>query len=117
MWFKTRVGFVSITAPTEILVHQHPKYGSWSIYSKLKAGLAMERRGFLKCRKRTTTNLTSHLAIFSDRPGVSEAIGECMVKIEAAIRAKADICDLSESGDTQAWDKAWQQIQWPKQSE
>jgi len=113
MWVKTRVGFVSITGPMEILVHQHPKDGRWSIYTCLKAGQEAERRGFLKSSERTT-NSTSHLAVFSDRPGVSEAIGECMVKIEAAIRAKADICDLSESGDALGWDKAWQQIQWPK---
>ena len=116
MWFKTRVGLVSIADPTEILVHQNPKDSRWSIYTRLKAGPEMEWSGFLKSRKRTVTNPSSHLAIFSDHPGVREAVGECMAKIEAAIQAKADICDLSQSGDAEAWGKNWQQIEWPKQS-
>jgi hypothetical protein len=116
MWFKTRVSLVSITAPTEILVHQNPKDGRWSIYTRLKAGPEIQSSSFLKSRKRTVTNPSCYLAIFSDHPSVSEAIGECMAKIETAIRTKADICDLSESGDAQAWTKAWRQVQWPKQS-
>jgi hypothetical protein len=54
--------------------------------------------------------------MFSDRLGVREVIGECMAKIEAAIRAKAEFCDLSQSDDAEAWRKPWQQIQWPKQN-
>ena len=84
---------MNITEPAEILVYQNPKNGNWSIYTCLKAVPQMEWSGFLKIRKRTMTNPTSHLAIFLDRPDVNEAISECMVKIEAAIRGKVDICD------------------------
>ena len=113
MWIKTRVGLISITEPTEILVHQHSKDCRWSVYARPKVVPEMGMTNVLGIRKRTVMNPSSHLAIFSDRPGVSEAIGECMAKIEGAIRAKVDLCDLSQSGDAEAWGKAWQQIQWP----
>ena len=107
---------MSITEPTEILVHHNTKESKWSIYARLKAGPEMGMSSFLGTRKGTVTNPSSHLAIFSDRPGVSEAIGDCMAKIEVAIKTKVEFCDLSQSGDAEAWGKAWQQIQWPKQS-
>ena len=116
MWFKTRVGLVSITEPTEILVYQNPKDGNWSIYARLKAGPEMGMSSFLGTRKGTVTNPSSQLALFSDAPNASDATAECMAKIETAIRTKAEFCDLSQSGDAQAWGKAWQQVQWPKQS-
>jgi hypothetical protein len=58
-------------------------------------------------------NPSGTLAIFSDGLAVSKAIAECMGRIEDAIRSKAELCDLSQSGDAQAWPKGWNQIQWP----
>ena len=115
MWFKTRVGLVSITDPTEILVHQN-KDGRWTIYAHPKTVPEMSMSNFLGTRKGTLTAPSSHLVMFSNHSSVSEAIGECMAKIEAAIRTKAEFCDLSLSGDAEAWSKPWQRIQWPKQS-
>jgi hypothetical protein len=113
IWFKTRVGLVSISEPTEILVHKNTKESNWSIFARLKVGPEMTMRNVLGTRKGTMGNPSSYLAIFSDGPGVGEAIAECMARIEVAIRTKAEFCDLSQSGDPQAWGKAWQQIQWP----
>jgi hypothetical protein len=53
-----------------------------------------------------------YLAFFSDGPGVSKAIAECMARIEDSIRTKAEFCDLSQYGDPHAWEKGWEQIQW-----
>jgi hypothetical protein len=113
MWFKTRVGLASVADPTEILVCQHPEHSSWSIYALLKARPEVAT---LSARKHLTTNSSLFLVMFSDRPGVGEAIGECMEKIEGAIKTQAHFCDLSEAGDAVAWGKAWTLVKWPKQS-
>ncbi len=114
MWFKTRVGLVSIKNPTEILAIKYAKTNTWSVYARLKMGPEITANNFLGVRKGSVTNPSSHLAFFSDEPNVKESIAACMAQIEAAIRTKAEFCDLSQSGDAQAWTKAWQQIQWPK---
>jgi len=116
MWFKTRVGLVSVADPTEILMGQHAEDSSWSIYALFKVRPEVRTRGLFGVRKRTTTSQSSFLAMFSDRPGVGEAIGECMAKIEGAIKTQAHFCDLSQSGDAEAWGKRWQQVQWPRQN-
>ena len=53
------------------------------------------------------------LAQFIDSPTVGATIAKCMEQIEAAIRTKAELCDLSQSGDAEAWENGWTQIQWP----
>jgi hypothetical protein len=116
MWFKTRVSLVSIKTPTEILAVKYVKTNTWSIYARLKMGPEMTMSNFLGTRKGGLTNPSSHLVFFSDGPRVNEAVAECMTQIEAAIRTKAEFCDLSQAGDAQAWSKAWQIIQWPKNS-
>ena len=113
MWFKTRVGFVSVREPSEILVAKHTKEGIWSVFASLKAGPEMTLKNFLGVRS-TISNPSVFLAVFSDSPIVSEAIADCMARIEISIRTKAELCDLSQVGDSKAWAKNWQQIQWPK---
>ena len=115
MWFKTRVGFVSLKSPTEILVAKNTKERTWVIYARLKAGPEMTMKSILRGGS-TITNPASTLALFSDGPAVSKAIAECMARIEVSIRTKAEFCDLSQSGDPQAWGKAWQQIQWANET-
>lgn len=113
MWFKTRIGFVSVREPSEILVAKNTKECTWSIFASLKAGPEMTLKNILGTRS-TISNPSVFLALFSDSPAVSEAIAECMARIEISIRTKAELCDLSEVGDSKAWAKGWQQIQWTK---
>jgi hypothetical protein len=112
MWFKTRVGICSLADPSEILAAKGKKGDIWFIYAHHKAGPQMTMRGIFG-RSASLSSPATHLAQFTDSPTVSVAIAECMARIEAAIRTKADLCDLSQSGDAQAWGKAWTQIQWP----
>jgi hypothetical protein len=113
MWFKTRVGFVSVTEPSEILVAKNTKKCTWCIYVSLKAMPEITTKSVLKGSS-TIRNPSSILANFSDGPAVSKAIAECMARIEDSIRTKAEFCDLSQSGDPEAWAKVggWQQIHW-----
>jgi hypothetical protein len=113
MWFKTRVGICSVTDPSEILVSKGNKSDIWFIWASHKVCPKMSMRGLFG-RSASISSPATHLAMFTNNSTVNEAIAECMAKLEAAIRAKSDICDLSQSGDAQAWGKAWTQIQWPR---
>ena len=114
MWFKTRVGFVKLAEPSEILAAKSKKGDTWFIYAHHTASPKIAFKSLL--RRSSVSSPTMHLAQFTDSPTVSQGIAECMARIEAAVRTKADICDLSQSGDAQAWPPAWTQIQWPKPS-
>jgi hypothetical protein len=112
MWFKTRVGIASITEPSEILVAKGKQADIWYIYAHHNASPQMTMRGIFG-RRASLSSPTIHLAQFTNSSTVNVAIAECMARIETAIRTKADFCDLSQSGDAEAWPKAWTQIQWP----
>jgi hypothetical protein len=112
MWFKTRVGFITVTAPMEILAAKNAPDGSWFIYVRLKNWPEAKMKSFFKGQA-SMGNPSGTLAIFSDGPAVSKAIAECMGRIENAIRTKAELCDLSQCGDARAWPKGWKLIQWP----
>jgi len=115
MWFKTRVGLVSITELSQILVYQRPDDSRWTIYARLTPTPEMGVRRLWGIRRRESSDERSfHLAIVSNGPSASVAIGECMAKIATAIKAGDGLCDLSESGDAEAWGKAWHKIHWPK---
>jgi len=113
MWFKTRVGFVALKEPAEILVAKNAKVNTWSIYVNLKVGTEETTKNIF-CQRTGKRNPFVYLAFFQDGPNVNKAISEAMTQIELAMRSKADFCDFSQIGDSQAWTKAWQQIQWPK---
>jgi hypothetical protein len=113
MWFKTPVSLVSITEPSEILLAQSAKGDMWFIYARFKAVPEVTMKNPLWMSRGSLSNPSSYLALFNDGPDVSLAIAECMTHIEASIRAKADLCDLSQFGNPQAWGKAWKQIKWP----
>jgi hypothetical protein len=112
MWFNTRVGLGSVAEPSEILVSKIPKDNTGWIFFRLKALPEVTTGMFLKGSS-TISSPCSQWAAFSDGPAVSKAIAECMARSEDSIRTKAEVCDLSQSGDPQAWGKAWQQVQWP----
>lgn len=112
MWFKTRVGLISATEPLEILADEVSDTGPkrWRIYARLNYQQEVVFKGIAASGR--ITNPVSYLAMFLDGPAVSEAIAGCMAVIESALLAKADICDLSQSGDAQAWAGGWTQVQW-----
>jgi hypothetical protein len=111
MWFKTRVGICSLADPSEIRAQKSKKGDFWFIYAQHKAVPQMTVRSLFG-RSASLSSPAIHLAVFTDSPTVSGAIAECMARIEDAIRTKADLCDLSQSGDAQAWTKTCTQIQW-----
>ena len=113
MWFKTRVGFASVTPPFEILCSKHNAEPTWFIFASMKTGPEMTMKSLFG-RRAAVSPPVLYLAFFRDGPDVGAAIAECMAEIETAIRAKADFCDLSQAGDAEAWGKAWQQVQWPR---
>jgi|GEM_PF-2007589 len=115
MWFKTRVGFVGVTLPSDILVQKFTNVNIWGIAVCPRSGPEISVKNFLGHESKVASP-SSYLAMFSDAPDMHKTIGECMAQIEAAIRTKAEFCDLSQSGDPQAWKKSWQQIQWPSQN-
>ena len=112
MWFKTRVGFASVTEPSDILAWHHPKLRVWHIGARLKMAPEMTMRNIFGGRSSVSTPGV-HLAFFTDGPGVRKAIAECMARIEDSIQARAEFCDLSKFGDPEAWGKEWQLIEWP----
>jgi hypothetical protein len=112
IWFKTRVGFASVTEPSDILVFHAPKFRAWYIYARMKTGPEMTLRNVFGIRSSISSPGVT-LAFFTDGPGVQKAIGECMARIEDSIRTKAEFCDLSQFGDPQAWGKRWVLIEWP----
>ena len=112
MWFKTRVGLISIQEPTEILIGKSTDSGPqrWWIYARLKAQQEGNAKGILG--QATFTNPISYLAMFMGGDSCQQAISGCMAQIEASIQAGAKVCDLSEVGDAQAWSQNWRQVQW-----
>ena len=112
IWFKTRVGFASVTEPSEILAWKFPKKPAWCIYARIKIAPEMTMRNIWGSRGSMTTPWL-YLACFNDGPGVNKVIAECMARIQDAILKKAEFCDLSQFGDPEAWDKGFEQIQWP----
>jgi len=111
IWFKTRVGFASVTEPSEILVWKKSKESVWCIYVRMKIWPEITTRSIFGSGGSISSPF-SYLACFSDGPGASKAIAECMARIEDSLRTKTDFCDLSQFGDPQAWDKCLEQIQW-----
>ena len=112
IWFKTRAGFASVTEPSEILTYHYDKTHVWYIYARIKIGPEMSAKSILG-RSSSLSAPALYLAFFTDGPDVRKAIGECMARIEDAIRTKAEFCDLSQFGDAAAWGKKWELIQWP----
>ncbi len=112
IWFKTRVGFASVTEPSEILVWKFKKPPIWYLFARMKTVPEMNFKSLLG-RRVSMPVPAVYLAFFTDGPDVHKAIADCMARIEDAIRAKAEFCDLSQFGDAQAWGKNWQLIEWP----
>lgn len=111
IWFKTRVGLASVTEPCEILVWKSTKAAVWYISAHMKTEPEITMKNFWG-RSGSISAPFLHLAFFSDGPGVSKAIAECMARIQDSICTKAELCDLSEIGDPQAWGQKWHQIKW-----
>ena len=112
MWFKTRVGLCHVAEASEILVTTNdikPKRWWISVRNTYQQEAAF--KSFLG--NGTFKNTFTYLAMFSDSPTVGDAIAECMGLIEASLRAKDEVCDLSQSGDVPAWKGSWNHIAWP----
>jgi hypothetical protein len=112
IWFKTRVGLASVTGSVEFLAWNNTKLHVWYVYARIKAWPELSTKSIWG-RSASTSAPVIYLAFFTDGPEVSKAVGECMARIEDAVRTKAELCDLSKFGDAEAWRKKWEVIQWP----
>ena len=111
MWFKTRVGLVSIQEPVEILIGNHPaSKDSWYVFARSKVQQESQLRGLFASG--TFSNPVSHLAMFSSGPNCQRAIADCMSQIEVSLQAGSALCDLSTVGDASAWGDNWRLVQW-----
>lgn len=115
MWFKTRVGLASIADPVEILVAKIGKpIPYWYIYARSKT--SQEATGVSLFGRWRFSNPVTYLAMFAESDSASKDLAKCMSLIETSIRAKADLCDLSEAGDAAVWPANWNHIQWERQA-
>jgi hypothetical protein len=115
MWFKTRVGFAIVDGSMEILVAHDAKRKIRVIYASSPIGPRLTIRTFLVSDRGRVANYSTQLAFFKDDLDSNKRIAECMALIESAIRAEAKVCDLSESGDSEAWrwqSTRWKQVEW-----
>ena len=112
MWFKTRTGLVNLSEPLEIMAYQPKKQGTWSLAAHLKNGPETACRTIFG-GKISLSGPWFHLAFFADDPDVGDRIGRAMHSILAAVTAEAKVCDLTQTGDADAWDSRWHQISWP----
>ncbi len=53
-----------------------------------------------------------NLVAFANDPDIDAQIGRAMQLIAESIASATPICDLSQLGSIDAWDKKWIQIQW-----
>ena len=111
MWIKTRVGITRLAKPFEIRASKSPKSGNWAISAVIRGMPDIVSRGLLTSHK--ITSPWFHLAWFRDRDGVQQEIAQALETILTAVRANADVCDLSKVGQAEAWDPAWRLIDWP----
>ena len=112
MWFKTRVGLVSLDTQIEILAYKSPERATWCIFAKLKGGPEGESKGPLSNSKLWAPSY--YLAFFNDAPNVQDAIGSAMDRIALAAASGDRFCDLSSAGQPDAWEKGWHQVHWPE---
>ena len=111
MWFKTRIGLVSLPKCIEIKAWQSAKTGNWNVGAHLKNGLDVEVRSLFRRQKLSTPWFW--LACFRDSPSVQGDIARVFAAIEASVTGKQMICDLSQVGQADAWDKVYHPIAWP----
>jgi len=112
MWIKTRVGLCAIHNDIEIRVHKYDKTKTWGLYAHVRSGSEAEGKSLFG--KIKFGGAWFQLAYFVDHPDVQLEIGKAMQAIVDSIASNSTICDLSQVGTSEAWDKAWSQIKWPK---
>ena len=117
MWFKTRTGLVGVREPVEILFERFTREGVtfWAVFARGQYQQEVIIKGVLGSGK--FSNPVSYLAQFLDGSEAKQSVGKCLELIATSIGNGEKICDLSRVGDTQAWSKKWQQVDWPGTSE
>lgn len=112
MWFKTRVGYYSVSEPMEIRVAKYDdgKPPRFSLFARSLNDISIDYIGIIG--KLKASGRSVHLAQFFISESSDTRIAECMKTIEEAIASEAKFCDLSAAGDEAAWGKAWTLIKW-----
>jgi hypothetical protein len=112
MWFKTRVGYYSVSEPMEIRVakYEKGKPPSFSLFARSLSDVSIDYIGIIG--KLKASGRSVHLAQFVISEASVSRIAECMKTIEEAIASEAKFCDLSAVGDEAAWGDGWTLIKW-----
>jgi len=103
MWFKTRVGMYSVTAPLEIRVASYPKAKKpyYLVFARSLNDAEVDYKGVFG--KLNASGRVAHLARFELLESSEAGIAQCMTLVENAIASDARICDLSAVGHPAAW--------------
>ena len=112
MWFKTRVGLYNLGEPLEIRAIR-AQTGHWMLAAQLRSG--PEGTGRSLFGRISMSGPWFHLAKFRDHAAVQEEIGLALEHIAPAARSGAVVCDLTQVGHPDAWEKEWVQVAWPRQ--
>jgi hypothetical protein len=112
MWFKTRIGLVSVNEPLEIRVAEYPKAKkpSYLVYARSLYDTDVSYKGIFGTLR--APGRFAHLAQFDLSDSSKAAIAQCMKLIGDAIASDARICDLSAVGHAEAWPDGWNLIEW-----
>jgi hypothetical protein len=112
MWFKTRVGYYSVSEPMEIraVKYNKAKKPNFSIFARSLNDVSVDYIGIIG--KLKVSDRAVHLARFLISDSSASEIAKCMRSIEGMIGADAKICDLSAVADEAAWDEEWTTIEW-----
>ena len=112
MWFKTRVGYYSVSEPMEIRVAKYDKGKppTFSLFARSLNDVSVDYIGIIG--KLKASGRSVHLAQFLISDSAGARIAECMKMIEEAIASEPKFCDLSAVGDEAAWGEGWTLIKW-----
>jgi hypothetical protein len=102
MWFKTKIGLVRIEGTVEFFASTYGDGRFAGIFAiQRQHGKKNSKRWFRTSHRDDYDSL--YVACFHNDVGVQRGITEAFSLIEAAIRNREAICDLSRVGNDEAW--------------
>jgi len=108
--FKTRVGMCVLSENIDIRASKNELSQLWWITAHYRVGGEGQGRNLFG--KIGFGGSWFYLAGFFDHPDVKAEISKAMQLITRAFESSAAVCDLSEVGSADVWDKNWAQIEW-----
>jgi hypothetical protein len=110
MLFKTRAGLSVVTGSFEVYAHQFETSGTCWLYAHLRSRTEGESNSFFK--KVRFGGSWIKLVGFKIHAGLDAEIGSAMHIVAEALKNSASICDLSQLGSAEIWDKKLKLVRW-----